>query len=305
MKVIGFILIIYYCLLQPHLAKTQYYFYNENYYSTDVVWESGISVCLMNGLTDIGGRKGAGKKFLKDLNWQVSKPGLGFYVATTYKEVIGLKLEGTMGAIESYDSILKKEDANLIGRYGRNLSFKTSILEIQLAFEFHPLRLWRYKENKSPFWSPYLVAGVGYFYYNPKAALNGKWINLEPLRLEGQGFAEYPNKKKYRLNQINVPLGLGVNYELGPTLKLHFEVICRLLFTDYLDDVSGEYIDPDLFSKYLDRDAAVIARSLYSRMQELQPGYRVNERMSRGNAGNNDSFFTIQLKLGWVFRSRI
>ena len=55
-------------------ASAQYYFYNDSYYDSPVLFEVGGSLAIMNSLTDIGGKKGIGKKFIKDLN--IGKPFL-------------------------------------------------------------------------------------------------------------------------------------------------------------------------------------------------------------------------------------
>ena len=49
-------------------AQGQYYFYNDSYYASPIVFEIGASGSVVNSLTDIGGKKGIGGKFLKDLN---------------------------------------------------------------------------------------------------------------------------------------------------------------------------------------------------------------------------------------------
>ena len=286
-------------------AAAQYYFCNEKYYASDWIVETGGSAGLMNNLTDVGGRKGTGKGFIKDLNWAVAKPSFSLYAVAMYKNAIGLRIEGSSGLIASDDHLLKKRDANLGERYGRNLSFRSRILDLQLVAEIHPLFFRRYDEDESPFWSPYVVTGIGYFSFNPEASLNGHWYALHPLRLEGQGFVEYPGHPAYKLQQVNIPFGIGTRYEASPSLFIRIEITDRILFTDYLDDVSTTYIDPSLFDRYLQPGQAAIARQLYSRMKELQPGYTVTAGMKRGNEKNNDTYFTIQLKVGWVMQSRI
>jgi Domain of unknown function (DUF6089) len=291
------------CFLLAVNVRAQYYFHNSKYYSSDVVLEAGVSIGAMNSLTDLGGTKGIGKKFIKDLNLKVTKPSFSLYAIAMYRDFIGVRLEGTFGKIESYDSILKKKDPDLIGRYGRNLSFRSKISDFQLALEIHPLFFKHYDENEAPYWSPYLVAGIGYFSFNPQANLDGRWYDLYPLHLEGQGFEEYPDRKRYKLNQINIPLGAGIKYELNSFLNMRFEIVYRKLFTDYLDDVSTTYVDPSLFNVYLQPSQAAIAQRLYSRMQELQPGYIVKNGQERGDPKDKDAYFTIQLKIGATIRS--
>jgi hypothetical protein len=291
-------------LLKAILVNGQYYFYDDKYYNSGITIEVGSSGGILNSLTDLGGKKGIGKPFIKDLNWNVTEPAFSFFLTSIYKDVLSLRLEASFGHISSHDSLLKKTDPDLISRYGRNLSFRTSIADFQLAAEIHPFFLKRYIEDESSFWSPYLLSGIGYFLFNPQALLQGHWYDLHPLRLEGQGFAEYPGRKPYKLRQFNIPIGIGIRYETGPLLHIRFEIVHRILFTDYLDDVSTSYIDASLFSTYLSPLQSTIATRLYSRMQELQPGYRTEIGMQRGDPGDKDAFFSIQLKAGWVIRKR-
>lgn len=286
-------------------TEAQFYFYNDRYYAGNFVLEGGCSGGAMNSLTDLGGRKGNGKTFLKDLNWSVSKPSYSVFLAGIFKEMVGFRLEFTTGNISSYDSLLKTGTADLTQRYGRNLGFRSSVREVQFSTELYPLSFKPFDEDKISFWSPYMLAGIGYFSFNPQASLNGIWYDLNPLRLEGQGFSEYANRKSYRLQQFNIPLGFGVKYEISACLNTRFEIIHRFLFTDYLDDVSTAYIDPSLFDKYLSPAQAELAKQLYCRIRALPPRANIQEGTSRGDYKHNDAFFTIQLKISWTFREKI
>ncbi len=282
----------------------QYYFYNDDYLSKDIIVEVGCSAGLMNSLTDLGGQKGIGKRFIKDLNWKVSQPSYSIYVIGTYRNAVGLRAEFTKGTILSADGLLQQTDPDLAGRYGRNLSFKTSITEYQLSTEVHPLFFKEYYTDEVPSFSPYLVTGIAYFSFDPRAELNGEWHALHALRLEGQGFEEYPDRKAYKLKQLNLPFGAGIKREISTVLSARLEIVYRKLFTDYLDDVSNAYVDPVYFSKYLSPQQAIIAKQLYSRMEELQPAYQVSSDMPRGNRKNKDAYFTIQVKVGIAIRYR-
>ncbi|HTD93556.1 MAG TPA: hypothetical protein VK644_07085 [Chitinophagaceae bacterium] len=288
----------------PEDAGAQYYFYNDGNFSSNWILEMGPIAGIMNCLTDLGGRKGNGGKGLKDLNWQMSRPCAGLYLQAIYKEAFAWKMEGCAGNIESKDAVLRNTDPSLNGRYGRNLSFRSRIIDVHLALEIHPLFFRIYDQGKAPYFSPYLIGGIGYFVFNPKALLNGQWYALHPLRLEGQGFREYADHRPYRLQQVNIPVGIGLRYEVGAWTNIRLEFIHRVLFTDYLDDVSTNYINPTLFYDYLPPPGAVIAAQLYSRAKELQPGINVNSSMTRGNPENKDAFFTIQLKVGFLLRPR-
>ncbi|MFZ4583446.1 MAG: hypothetical protein ACOYM7_12415, partial [Paludibacter sp.] len=235
-------------------AEGQYYFYDKYAYDTPLMFEFGVSGGFMNCLTDLGGKRGIGKPFIKDLNIGKTQANGGIYISALYKNAIGVRLEGTFGKVTSHDSILIDVKSTTGGRYERNLNFRSKISEVSLIAEFHPLFMfidWPGRDGEPPRWSPYLAAGIGFYGFNPQSKLGNKWVDLQPLSLEGQGFTEYPNRKPYSLAQFNVPFGVGVKYELSPTFNLRAEFMHRVLFTDYLDDVSTRYINPAVFSSYL------------------------------------------------------
>jgi Domain of unknown function (DUF6089) len=308
------ILVVTACILLlgfSEKATAQYYFYDNNSYNNDVVYELGGALGIMNSLTDIGGRKGVGKPFLKDLNMGKFQFNGGLYLSATYKEKIALRLEGTWGKISAHDSILKDVASTTSGRYERNLNFRSKISEVSLIAEFHPLFIfidWAGRDQDPPRLSPYLAAGIGYFSFNPQAKnRDGKYVDLQPLSTEGQGYASYPDRLPYKLSQFNVPLGIGIRYELGSNLNFRAEILHRTTFTDYIDDVSTRYIDPTLFSTEGGlsgtdlRDA--IDLSFNNRTNPLGSSgpFRKTPGGIRGNPKDNDAYFTFNFKLGFTF----
>ena len=165
-----------------------------------------------------------------------------------------------------------------------------------MVTELHPLFIFiNYMERESdpPRYSPYLLAGVGYYTFNPQTELNGKWIDLQPLSTEGQGFKEYPDRKVYKLQQLSIPVGLGIKYELSRMVNLRGEFVYRVLQTDYLDDMSTTYVDPTLYSNYFTGSKLANALILSDRQitKVTGPGGK------RGSPKQKDSFFSINLKL--------
>ncbi len=288
-------------------ASAQYYFYDGNSYNTPVMFELGVSGGIMNCLTDLGGKKGLGKKMAGDLNMGNTKMNGSVYFSATYKEAVAVRIEGTMGNVSAHDSILIKEKDKTNGRYQRNLNFRSKISEVALIAEFHPLFIfinWSLREDQDPpRFSPYLAAGIGYYSFNPQAkSRRGDWVDLQPLSTEGQGFAEYPERKVYKLSQTNIPLGLGIRYELSSSFNLRAELLHRTLHTDYLDDVSTRYIDKALFDTYFTpgsqewQDAYDLSSN--QRTNNDYAMYRKTEGGIRGNPKNKDSYFTFNIKIG-------
>ena len=59
-----------------------------------------------------------------------------------------------------------------------------------------------------------MAIGIGAFHFNPERRIYFRrvtktWVELKPFRLEGQGMAEYPDRKPYNLTQMMIPMGGG------------------------------------------------------------------------------------------------
>ncbi len=283
-------------------SSIQYNYADDPYFATDYTFELGASVGMMNCLTDLGGRKGNGKNFIRDINFRNSQFAGSIYFSGTYRYFIGVRIEGTFGRVKAGDNVLKRISASSPYRYERNLSFRSTINEMTLVTEIQPLYFKHFKKGqKLPRYSPYLVAGIGYFSFNPKAKIKKSWVELKPLSTEGEGFSEYPDRKPYKLKQINFPLGLGVKYKVSPSINVSVECVSRVLNTDYLDDVSTNYIDREVFSNHFTGTRLTQALQLNDRKHELDPLLTTAVNEQRGNPNKNDSYFTINFKLGYLF----
>jgi hypothetical protein len=259
------------------------------------IFEAGISLDAMNCLTDIGGGKGTGNRSFKDVNGQYTHPAIGIFTGASYKNAVGLRFETTLGKVSEADKVLSGITDIAKERYNRNLNFQSSIFEIAVLTEIYPLNIFVDRTadgSRQPEFSPYLAGGVGYFSFDPRAKLGSRDVDLHPLHLEGQSFAEYPYKKNYSLHQFNLPFGPGVKYQYNSLINFKAEFLYRKLFTDYLDDVSTTYIDPALFDKYLTPANAADARMLYNR----QIVEKVGLNGKRGSSQYNDSYFSFNLK---------
>lgn len=121
----------------------------------------------------------------------------------------------------------------------RNLSFSTSIFEISIGFDYNLLGY--IPQNLTKPLSPYLHLGIAGYHFDPTTIYQGKTIHLQPVGTEGQGMSGF--NKKYSLNQISIPFGGGLKYALSDRINVGIELNLRKTFTDYLDDVSGNYVN--------------------------------------------------------------
>lgn len=285
-----------------------YYFYDDRHYEGPLLAEWGIKGGGINALTDLGGKKGTGQKGLKDLNLNFTRPCISIYAILHYKYSVGFRIQFTSGSVTAADSVLKKNKATTYGRYERNLSFRSPIRELALSIEIHPLSILNAAntDKRLPRLSPFLLAGIGFYSFNPQTSWEGRWYSLQPLRTEGQGFLIYPDRKPYALQQGNILAGAGLKYEMNAWLNGRIEFLYRFLKTDYLDDVSlDSYVDPGLFDREFTPSLARLSRTLSDRRAEVDPGHITNTSYQRGNPHNKDGYFSVELGLGIVLgRSR-
>ncbi len=72
-------------------------------------------------------------------------------------------------------------------------------MEAYVAAEIYPTVFFEQYDGLQGKLRPYGLIGIGAYKYNPKAKLDGQWVELQPLHLEGQGMAEYPERKNINL----------------------------------------------------------------------------------------------------------
>jgi Domain of unknown function (DUF6089) len=155
-----------------------------------------------------------------------------------YKPNLSFKVSGMAGEFYGTDRYAKNS------RYYRNLESRTKYYEVAATAE---LNLFKYDVLDGKVTSPYLFAGVAGFYFNPQArstySQQKQWVDLRPLGTEGQTLN---GGKPYGAFQVAIPMGIGIKFALSKRINIGLEGGIRYCFTDYLDDVSGNY--PDIAS---------------------------------------------------------
>jgi hypothetical protein len=200
-----------------------------------------------------------------DLNpthhFRLAQPAIGLVYRYSFNPRVAARVNVLLGSLRGDDQ--KSDDPKQLER---NLHFKSRIWELsgQIDFNFLPYMV---GDAHKPF-SPYIFAGIGLFNFDPQAKLRDSWIRLEPLGTEGQGTV-LTNYEGYRLTQISVPFGAGIKMHIAQRMGLTIEWGMRKTFTDYLDDVSKEYVNP----AYLTPESAALAnRSRYPDLVGSQRG---------------------------------
>lgn len=270
------------------------------YSSMQNTTELGINAGMNAFMGDLGGTAGKGEPFSKDLNGISMRPLLG--LSFGYYPLSWLKVNATFNYTTNAgaDSVIKTKVHQSLGRWERNLSFRSRVEELSVNGELYPLQLLN-RTHRETLLKPFVGVGVGVMHFNPEAQLNGQWIALKPLHLEGEGFAEYPDSKNYSLYQFYIPVNLGFKYRLDDQFTIGFTATFRKTFTDYLDDVSKNYIDPTLFSKYLSASDAALAQQLYYRGRNPAPP---KPGSPRSYNSNKDSYTSLYITATYNFGER-
>ncbi len=260
------------------------------------------------GFTNYFGDLNPGDNFY-NLNFRTTGVALAAHFIKKFKPRLSARGQLQVGTIYGNDSKTNREGDNLF-RHRRNLSFKNTICELKADVIFD-LRENRRDLRKRPPFNYYLFAGVAGFYHNPKAKLDGKWYALQPLGTEGQNIDGVGVDGKYSRFGVAIPFGVGVKYKYKTFWDIGFEMGMRYAFTDYLDDVSTNYVGRDNFSKddiaYKLNDRALEAATDEEQLVYSNGEYYVNGYGQEGNQrgdSNNDWYWSYNISLTYIIQPR-
>jgi hypothetical protein len=301
------------------------HFPKENAYSM-----IGFSLNALNYYGDLAPKP---SKVSTDLS--LTRPAFGVVLSHRFGPRYSLTGTFMYGTLRGSDNESADPDNEIdVARYFRNLSFRNRIKELTVVAS---IDLW---DNQNTYitrvkWTPYAFAGLSLFHHNPKAlapqfqvdgvtplAEAGKWVSLHDLGTEGQKSDLKETDvnhgiKQYSKVQIAIPFGLGVRYKYNQLIDFSFEFGFRYLFTDYIDDVSRNYVDLGSFgdnelakalsyrTNELPESAGRTVPEVSSydgRTYSLVPGYgSENPANVRGNNSNKDTFMVTTVKMTYIF----
>lgn len=247
-----------------------------------------LPVTLFSQRSELGVMLGA-TYYLGDLNpskqFVMSMPAGGLIYRYNFNFRWSVKVNAIFGYLRADDNITN------IPQKDRNLSFRSPLFEISPQVELNFLK-YQTGHKKYKF-SPYLFGGICLFYFNPQAKFNDKYYDLQPLGTEGQGTTQYPDRKPYSLISFGIPFGLGFKFSPAKSINIGLEWGMRKTFTDYIDDVSKTYVNPDI----LRAQKSPVSALLSDRSEtKHEPGAQ------RGNSKSTDWYsfasLTFTFKLG-------
>jgi outer membrane protein OmpA-like peptidoglycan-associated protein len=207
-----------------------------------------LSPYRINGWQDVSS---VSKLFSYNTNY-VERPSFFFSVERRLSPTVGLMLSAGHYSFAMSDRFVKPDGTLKLDapNFNRGLNFQSRTQDAGFAFVFKT-------DNdkflsRNAFIAPYFTLGAGvlrfdtfadlrddlgipYNYIDPLSVVNNGDFetNLQALQTEG---VNYSNTAFY------TNLGIGIRFKLGYQLELNFHSDFRMAFTDYLDDVSGNYL---------------------------------------------------------------
>ncbi|UKJ08864.1 DUF6089 family protein [Solitalea lacus] len=215
--------------------------------------------------------------------FRFTDPAFGLMFRKNFNPRNTLKVALTHGKVQANDAT-----SDIPDQIYRNLRFESIINELTVQYEFNFFSLNPYKEDER--FSPYLTAGISVFNFDPKAE-DGQ--ALQPLGTEGQGLNGNPSP--YHLTEFAVPLGFGLKFRMNDRWNLFSELGYRFTFTDYIDDVSGYYVN-------LNSAPSTLTKLYADRSPEA--GYPANiPGNQRGDLRKNDTYMFAVVGIAFSFVS--
>jgi len=207
-----------------------------------------------------------------------------FHYRYTYHQYYGVRLTGSFGRVEARDAWSGLEE-----RQQRNLSFRSDIWDAKALFEVNFFRFDpRSKDYNNTF---YIFGGLGVFGFDPQAQYQGNWFDLRPLGTEGQGSVN--EQGLYAKVDLVYPFGFGYKHAFNEHWQFHLEFMAHSTATDYLDDVSGLYVNAQELGELRGQMAADLSD------RSLEPLDRSG--YDRGNSQTRDWYFFTGIGLVWRF----
>lgn len=195
--------------------------------------------------------------------------------------------------------------------YARSLNAKTNIKDLSLIFIYSLDN--DYLFSRRAFVSPYFTFGLGYtnfevygdlydasgnryHYWSDNTIRNESEAspaagNAAIIEQDGRyetNLSRLNTERAYINSAFNIPFGAGIKFRISSRFNLNLDFTARYAFTDYLDDVSGDY------------------RNSYDNEQQEYAANPTNQTAKmRGDSKDNDFYSFTSISLHYNFGKKI
>jgi hypothetical protein len=270
------------------------------------------SVGAANFLGDLGGLNKIGTDY-SPVDLEFTETRTAFQLGYRYKILKWLNIS------TQFNYLIVRGDDKLTQepfRQNRNLNFKSNIFELSGRIELvymanrvghrYGIKRTLSRRMKNRSWDFTFFAGIGGFYFNPKARdAKGNWVALRQFHTEGQGLPGGPTQ--YKKFALCIPMGVAYRIYFNRKVCVGLEFNFRKTFTDYIDDCSSVYYDKNAIAAAYGGQAAYFADPSLG----VNPGQTSwydpvtgKEANVRGDAKQKDAYMSLQLTVGYIIKQK-
>lgn len=214
----------------------------------------------------------------------------GFFAGKQFNHVVSLSAGYTSGKITGNDHW-----SYAYARVQRNLNFTSYIHEADVQAHIN-LNAWLFPSLQKYNLTCQLSSGVSSFWFRPMTRYGNRWIDLHAVGTEGQFIPGF-EKNRYSLQQFAIPWGFSLLYNWNNCMGTGVAFSHRLLFTDYLDDVSSVYIHEDEFIATNNPHGAYLNNRIGENSDRRIP---VETGQQRGDNHRRDGFYSFTFFVQYI-----
>ena len=289
-------------------------------------WDFGVKAGGSNYLGDIGGQELTRRDFIWDMRLDDTRMNYSVFARRKMNKRWALAANADYISVWGIDA-----NSSNPGRRARNLNFRNRIVELGGRAE-----LTVFYDNDvggkgyyDPDYRFFVFAGLAGFYHNPQGQIFGavdadgnildssyksQWYDLRPFRTENQ-------ESEYEKIGLAVPVGVGMYFTFNKQFRLGWELNWRTTFSDYIDDVSGQYGDiAEIYARggeigaglaqqsnqniidLINGDPEMLDDPLHINNHQWQVDNDDQNQSKKGDPTHNDSYMTMAVTGSYVIR---
>lgn len=260
-------------------------------------WDIGGHLGGANYLGEFGGKEKTRQDFIWDMKLAETRWAVGAFARRKLNRSFSVSAGLMYYRIQGGDHLSTNPE-----RVGRNLSFRNDMFELYARPEFTIFQdndlggRGRYRTDFRLF----AYVGAAVYLSDPKGQINhtGEYYKLRELTTE---------LEEYSSLGFAIPAGMGFHFTFQRRHRVGWDFGWRTTFSDYIDDASGIYADPEL----LPGGPNGLAAQLASQSTFVDDGdgpipdpIQYTKGLKRGDPTHNDSYLTMTLTYSYVLRGQ-
>ncbi len=263
-------------------------------------WDIGGHLGGANYLGEMGGKEKTRQDFIWDMKMSQTRWAVGAFARRKINRSFSVNFGLMYLRIQGADYLSTNP-----ARVGRNLNFRNDMLELYARPEFTLFQdndlggRGRYRTDFRLF----AYVGAAVYYSNPKGQINhtGDFYNLREMDTELAGYSPLG---------VAIPAGLGFHFTFKRRHRVGWDFGWRTTFSDYLDDASTVYADPNALPGGPNGTAAQLAdqssyiygpNGTHPNPVEL---VQYTKGLKRGDSTHNDSYLTMTFTYSYVLKGQ-